>query len=168
MYNILKYILILALFIPQISKGQTYILPNEKLIYSFETTNHKVMFLCQDKSNKYMIYRFGTKGKIEFEFPEQKDNSSWGKFLFSSWLRGGGVKNEGIDLNFVSFVNNRMKYIIYNTYYAVGNRYNTGIRVINLISKKEIDIKGNMKTRKGTLTDLRDNKLIGQDDELYD
>ena len=147
--------------------GQGYLLPNEELIFSFSTQKGKKVTLNKDKNNQYIIYRYGSDKKIELEFPS-KSASSWKSFNYSFYLRGGGSQNEGMDLNYVYFTNNNYQYIIYDTYYAVGEKHSIGIKIIDLKTKKTTDIKGNIKTRKGTLIDFRDNKLLEITDELFD
>ncbi|MFT5254612.1 MAG: acyl-CoA-binding protein [Flavobacteriales bacterium] len=170
--NYKKYeflILMLFLITSNLSFGQKYLLSNEELIYSFETQNGKNLMLAKDKNDKYIMYRYGTKTKIEFEYPG-KLNESWSKFKYSFYLRGGGKMNEGMDLNYIAFINENYKYVIYDTYFSVKNKTNIGIKIIDLKTEKIIDLKGKTKTRKGTLVDFRDNKHIGIDDEneLYD
>nr|WP_315169686.1 hypothetical protein [uncultured Flavobacterium sp.] len=148
--------------------GQKYVLKNEKIIYSFQTNKGKIMTLCSDKNGKYIIYRFGTKNNIELEYPNNKDKSSWNTFEYSYWLRGGGIENEGIDLNYVAFTIDKNKYVIYNTYFANGEKYATGIKIINLLNKNVVNITGNYKTIKGTLIDFRFDKSIKEGEELYD
>lgn len=160
-------LLFLILTISNLSFRQDYLLPNEIEIYSFEIQKGKKLMLAKDKNDEYIIYRFGTKNKIELEFPN-KTKESWNRFKYSYWLRGGGITNEGIDLNYIAFINNEYKYIIYNTYYATGNKTSVGIKVINLKTSKIADIKGIKKTQKGTLVDFRDNRLLKIDDQLYD
>jgi hypothetical protein len=147
--------------------GQKYLLPNETVIFSFNTQNGKIVTVNKDKENKYIIYRYGTKDNVEFEFPN-KSKSSWTNFKYSSYLRGGGIQNEGMDLNYLSFVNEKFKYVIYDTYYARGNNQNVGIKIIDLKSNKVTNIKGLVKTRKGTLVDFRDNELVETGEELYE
>ena len=110
--------------------AQEYILPNETLIYSFETQNGKKLVLAKEKNDKYIVYRFGTKDKIEFEFPE-KTKESWEKFKYSFYLRGGEIQNEGMDLNYVKFINRDYQYVIYDTYYAAENKTSIGIKITN-------------------------------------
>ena len=170
--NFKKYkflILLFFLITSNLTFGQKYLLPNEELIYSFETKNGKKLMLAKDKKENYIVYRFGTKTKIEFEFPDNL-KESWSKFKYSFYLRGGGKINEGIDLNYIAFVNENYKYVIYDTYFSVENKTNIGIKIIDLRTDKIIEIKGDIKTRKGNLVQFRDNKLIGIDDEneLYD
>lgn len=165
-----KFLILLLLSITSnLSFGQKYLLQNEELIYSFKTQNGKKMLLTKDKNDNYIIYRFGTKTKIEFEFPE-KLKTSWSKFKYSFYLRGGGKINEAMDLNYISFINKNYKYVIYDTYFSVENKTNIGVKIIDLRTGKIIDIKGNLKSRRGNLVGFRDNKLIGIDDEneLYD
>ncbi len=147
--------------------GQKYILPNELSIFSFETNNGRKVTICKDKENKYIIYRYGTKQKIEFEFPS-KSEASWKKFKYSSWLRGGGMQNAGIDLNYLYFTNENYRYVVYDSYFSEANESNIGIKITDLKTQKTTDIKGKIKSRKGTLTDFRDNNLIEIGDELFD
>jgi hypothetical protein len=162
-----QVIFVLFFLVTKAGFGQTYILPNEELIYSFETKNGKVMVLAKDKANEYIIYRFGTKTKIEFEFPE-KSKDSWSKFKYSFAFRGGGISNSGIDLNYVYFTNNNFQYVIYDTYFSEGEKYNIGVKIIDLNTNKIIDIKGLRKTQKGNLIAFRDNNLLEIGDDLFD
>ncbi len=92
--------------------------------------------LAKDKNDAYIVYRFGTANKVEFEFPE-KTKDSWSKFKYSFWLRGGGAANEGIDLNYVYFGNKEYTYVVYDTYHAVGDIQRVGVKVINRSTKKK-------------------------------
>ncbi|WP_426094356.1 hypothetical protein [Flavobacterium sp. DSR2-3-3] len=157
-------IILLMLAFSNLIFAQKYLLPNEKLIYSFETQNGKKLVLAKDQNDKYIIYRFGTKNKIEFEFPE-KTKESWNLFKYSFYLRGGGIQNEGMDLNYIKFINGDYKYVVHDTYYAVGNVNSILIKITNLKNNKTTDIRGKEKTQKGNLTDFRFNKLLEIEDE---
>ena len=163
MRNILLLILIA---IAGLSYGQEHF-GNEALIFSFNTQNGKKVILSKDTSNNYIIYRYVCNGKIEFEFPN-KLKSSWKDFKYSYYLRGGGVQNEGVDLNYIYFINNNYKYIIYDTSHIIGDKSNIGVKIIDLKTNKITNIKGNPKTRKGTLVDFRDNNLLEIGEELFD
>ena len=103
------YLFVLFLLFSTIAYGQTYLLKTEELILSFEIKNGKRVVLAKDKTNSYIVYRYGTKSKIEFEFPT-KSKESWLKFKYSFYLRGGGTSNEGMDLNYIYFTNENFKY----------------------------------------------------------
>jgi len=122
--------------------------------------------LNKDKTNNYIIYRFGCKNKIEFEFPG-KSKSSWTDFKYSFSLLEGEVQNEGMDLNYIYFTNKDFKYAIYDTYFAIGNKQEIGIKIIHLKSNKITDVKGDIKTRKGTLADFRYNNLLEIGNDLF-
>lgn len=162
-----KFLTFFLLFASLQSLGQDYLRNNEELILSFRTNNQKQVYLVKDKGNKYIVYRFGSKDKVEFEFPSTTDNC-WSKFTYSFYLRGGGAANEGMDLNYLYFTNEGFRYVVYHTYYAVGNKRGVGVKVINLRTGKTVDIKGDSKTRKGTLVDFRDNGLLEIGEELFD
>jgi len=158
---------IILLTVTLSASGQHYLLPNEVNIFSFTTQTGKQVALNRDKENKYIIYRYGTKDKIEFEFPH-KSKSSWSNFKYSFLLRDGGTQNEGLDLNYLYFINKGFKYVIYDTYFSVGQMKNVGIKIFDLKSDKTTNIKGNNKTRKGTLVDFRDNGLVEIGEETFD
>lgn len=148
--------------------SQDYVLKNEEIVFQFKTKNNKIMSLCKDKTNKYMVYRFGTKEKLEFEYPQEKDKSSWDKFEYSFWFRGGGKENSGIDLNYLAFTNQNMKYVLFHTYAAEDKSYNLGVKVIDISTDNEVVIKGLKNSQKGTLVDFRFNNLVKEGDEIYD
>ena len=147
------------LLIPSAVNAQQLLLKNESVIFSFDVKNGKHAVLAKDTGNIYIVYRYGTTDSVEFEYPE-KNKGSWKEFKYSYYLRGGGMQNEGMDLNNLYFINNGYKYTVYDTYYAVGNKSEFGIKVTNLKTNKTVDIKGLRKTRKGRITDFRDNNLI--------
>ncbi|MBS7786173.1 hypothetical protein KIH23_02595 [Flavobacterium sp. CYK-55] len=143
------------------------LLPNETNLFSFKTHNNKTVTLAQDKDQKYMVYRFGTPEKIELEYPE-KELKSYNKFKYSFYMRGGGKMNEGMDVNFVSFIQGDYKYVLYATYYAIDEKSEIGIKVIHLKTNKTTKIKGQLKSQKGSLIDFRYNELLSIDDQLYE
>lgn len=158
-------ILLFTLFLTKCLLAQaSYTLKNEEAIFSLETKSGKIAVLSKDKGDNYIVYRFGTKDKIEIEYPG-KTQDSWKKFKYSFYFRGGGKANEAMDLNYVAFENNGYKYVIYDTYGAVDEKSETGILVTNLKTSKTSKIIA--KHKKGTLIDFRENNLLEIDDELY-
>ena len=158
--------LIIVILIPILTIGQNYILENEQVLLEFNTQNNKKLIIAKDNSDKYLIYRYGTKDKIEFEYPNNKSDS-WKKFKFSSYLRGGGKTNEGMDLNYLYFQVDNYKYVIYEEYFAETEQTNYGIKVIDSNSEKITNIKADKKTIKGNLFIFRDNKKVEKGDELF-
>lgn len=164
-----KNFLILFFFLStKFCLGQNILLPNEKLLFSFQTENNKNILIACDTNYSYIIYRLIAENIIEQEFPTIKNKESWAKFEYSYWLRGGGVVNEGLDINFLAFTDKNVKYVIYDTYYAIGNESKIGVKATDLITNKTTDSKGVKSTRKGNLVNFRDNKLISVGDELYE
>lgn len=147
------------LFFSLATEAQSLLLKNESIILSFDTKNGKQVVLAKDSGNAYIVYRYGTIDSIEFEYPK-KNKDSWKKFKYSYYMRGGGDQNEGMDLNYLYFINKGYKYSIYDTYYAAGNESAIGINVTNLKTSKTIDIKGIKNSRKGTMIAFRDNNLV--------
>ncbi|HLO79407.1 MAG TPA: hypothetical protein VK166_00525 [Chitinophagaceae bacterium] len=147
--------------------GQGYLKPNEQIILSFQINGGKQVFLVKDRGDKYISYRFGTKDKVEFEYPGINKHSLE-RFTYSYYIRGGGKANEAMDLNYLYFTNGGYQYVLYQNYFAAEEKLEVGIKVTDLEKKKTVDIKGDVKTKKGTLVDFRDNGLVKIGDDLFD
>lgn len=134
---------------------------DEEILFSFKTENsNKTLSVCMSKSDQeYIVYRFGTKEKVELEFPEDKADS-WSKFAYFYYLRGGGKENVGMDMNYLMFENGGYEYEIYQEYTAVDESTKVGVRIKDKSTKKETDIKGLSDTLIGSLIGLRDNDKI--------
>lgn len=157
-----KYIFILTFLIPATFWAQ-YLLPNEEVIYSFETKNGKKMSLVKDKKNQYIQYRFGTKNKVEMEFPAERTKESWKKFHYNSYMRGGGKDNAGMEIDNLLFKNNGYEYVIFRAYHSEGNDYSAGI-IIKDSKGKESRISGNYKTVERCICNLQDTGMIERED----
>lgn len=157
-----KLLLIIYLLIPLTFWAQ-HLLPNEEVIYSFETKNGKKMTLVKDKNNQYIQYRFGSPNKIEMEFPKERTKESWKKFHYNSYWRGGGIQNAGMEIDNLSFNHNGYDYLLFRTYHAEGEVYTAGI-IIKDQKGKETRIKGNYKTVKGCICNLEETKMIERED----
>jgi hypothetical protein len=147
--------------------AKTPLLKNEVVIFSFDTKNSKNVCLVKDTSDKYIVYRISKNDKIEMEFPE-KTSDSWKKLTYSFYLRGGGNENEGVDLNYVYFENNGFKYIVYDITSSRDSTPSIGVRVIENKTGGITNNEGINNSKKGTLVDFRDNKLINKSDETFD
>lgn len=167
MNNYLKLLLTIVLFITNHFSFAQYLLKNEKTIFSFTTENGKLVTVAKDATDAYLVYRFGTNDKTELKFPADK-NESWREFEYSFYFRGGGEQNEGMDLNYLAFINGNFKYVIYDIYYSVDDKIQVGVKVINQESGETIDIKGDAATRIGSLFEFRSNELVETSDEMYD
>lgn len=162
---VLYSILFLSIFPFDKSTEISYQLKNEKLVYQLKMKNGKQLSVCIDKDEKYIVYRYGSKNKIELEYPKEKDFSSFQKFKYSGWSRGGGIKNSAMELKYLAFTNNGIKYVVYDTYFAEINKSNAGIKVIEF-QNKITDLKGLKKSAKGNLSNLKDKAK--ESEELYD
>lgn len=134
---------------------------NEEILFSFFIVNeNKVVTFAKSKNEpSYMIYRFGNKDNIEVEFPKNLINS-WHEFTYSYYFRGGNLENEGLDLNYVTFEKNGIKYKIFQEYSSEKNGIDVGIEEINMKTNKSIIYRANENTIIGNLNDFRDNKKI--------
>lgn len=121
---VLYSILFLSIFQFDKSTEISYQLKNENLVYQLKMKNGKQLSVCIDKDEKYIVYRYGSKNKIELEYPKEKDLSSFQKFEYSEYKRGGGIQNAAMELKYLAFTNNGIKYVVYDTYFAEINKSN--------------------------------------------
>ena len=135
---------------------------NEYVIFSFNTLPGKTASLCISKTitskSGYIMYRYGTKAKIELEYPADTLNS-FSKFQFLMYSRGGGKANAGLELNNIEFTNNHFTYSLYDDYSAEGESYTRAIMITNDSTGKKItiDAKG---TVTGHLSVFRDKNIV--------
>lgn len=135
---------------------------NEEVLFSFKVENSpKILSVCLAKTQPdYIVYRFGTKDKIELEFPQNNDSDSWSSFIYSYYLRGGGTENEGMDMNYLVFENGGYEYKVYEEFIHKDKDTQVGIRITVKLTKQKTDIKGLSGTIQGSLIKLRDHEKI--------
>lgn len=139
-----KYKLIILLIVSNVIFGQEYLLKNEEIIFSFDAKNKKKLVLAKDKGEKYIVCRYGTIDKIEFEFPE-KTEESWGRFSYSYFSRNGNIENS------IIFNHNGFKYTIFDCYYPDNrNKFSIGMSIED-DEHKIAYLRGKIKTQKGKL-----------------
>lgn len=155
-------VLFLFLLVPVFVFSQ-YILKNEEVIFSFETKQGKKMFLVKDMDNQYIQYRFGSKNNIEMQYPKERNLSSWKKFGYNSYWRGGGIQNAGMEIDNISFDNDGYHYLVYRTYFSEGEDYYAGIKITN--SKGAVTrIRAKYKTVTGCICNLEETGKIEKKD----
>ncbi|MFD1256301.1 hypothetical protein ACFQ3S_05790 [Mucilaginibacter terrae] len=117
--------------------------------------------LALDTANKYIIYRYGTSKYIEFEYPKDTINS-FNKFKRFYYVRYGGYPNAGTEISQVEFTNEGFTYKIYDQSFTLDESYRSeiGLTIESPKLKKQIEIKGLVKTRKGGLMGLKESELI--------
>lgn len=106
-------------------------------------TEHVLLSCTMDKSQKtlslcglqpsesqagYIAYRFGTAQKIELEYPKDK-NDSFNLFTYSTYFRGGGKQNAGLDLVSIFFTNESTQYEIFSNWSAEDEKTTHGVIV---------------------------------------
>lgn len=163
----MKNLAYIFLFLTQALFAQAdYIKSNEELVFSFKTNKGKKVILAKDKGDKYLVYRFGKKDKVEMEFPEDVKDS-WAKFKYAYYFRGGGKANAGLEIENIIFENGDYKYVVYRDYSAEEDESTVGVLVINMKTGKETRITGDTDTIEGSFMEIRESGLMEMADEMY-
>lgn len=126
--------------------------PNESTVFAFQLENNKWVSVSKEKNGKYLVYRFGNKDKIELQVPAVLDTSSWNRFLFSGYSRGGGKENAAMRFGYLSFRNKETIYEVYELWNSEDDGEHCGLTVI--IDNKAGNLKGVLASRHGNLLDL--------------
>ncbi|KAF5435095.1 hypothetical protein C5S36_03845 [Candidatus Methanophagaceae archaeon] len=158
MSNKLVLLILILLFAVAYSWGynERLGLPNENVVFSFVSEDEKVISVCVAEDESYLVYRFGTPDKIELQFPSDSELVySWELFSFEYYFRGGGDKNEGLDINYLYFTFDDLSYEVYHEYYSVDNITSIGARITDVNTDYEYHLVGNPETIKGNLSNLR-------------
>ncbi|MDU9048701.1 MAG: hypothetical protein Q3M30_07600 [Candidatus Electrothrix sp. Rat3] len=137
----------------------------ETTVFAFRLKNSgKYLSVSQGKADgrDYLVCRFGKPSAVELEFPAKKENS-WDEFSYWWYLRGGGPQNDGMDLNYLAFVNNDWEYVVYEEYAAVPDTYEVGVLLVRPSDCKYIDLLGVPDSVVGALMSFRDNENIVQE-----
>jgi hypothetical protein len=127
--------------------------PNENTVYAFQLQNNKWVTVSKEKNGKYLVYRFGNKDKIELQVPAVLDTSSWSRFLFSGYNRGGGKENAAIHFGYLSFRNKETVYEVYELWNSEDDIEHCGLTIM-IDDKKPVKLDGVLKSRHGNLLDL--------------
>ncbi|NLC18197.1 MAG: hypothetical protein GX757_03070 [Clostridiales bacterium] len=129
---------------------------NEEIIISFSIADSdKLAALCVSKEEpSYIAFRLGRSENVEFEFPDNLTDS-WNKFIYSYYLRGGGIENEGLDLNYLRFEYNGTEYQLFQEYSAESDATDVGIRTIDSSTNNETVLRASEDSIKGDLRELR-------------
>ena len=130
--------------------------PGENTVFSFVTNGGRTVSLCEGPKSAYLVYRFGTATKTELQYPAVLDGSSWKKFTYWAYHRGGGVANAGEELQQLSFKNGAVEYLLFDETHAFLNRakeedYRHGVGVLVTVNGKEIRIAGTAHAINGSL-----------------
>lgn len=139
------------------SNAKNLCLPSEKTVFSFETKSKKILSICKSTDGVYLTYRFGTPNKIELQFPNKLNNTSWGKFEFSGMSRAGGKINAGFGDYSVVFENGNAEYTVFQEWSDEDDTYSIGVTIAGAIGKP-FTINGLKKTQEGSLVLLEDER----------
>lgn len=125
----------------------------EQVIFSFTVTKtNKTASLCEGEKSLYLSYRYGATDKIELQYPSRLDESSWSKFEFAAYSRGGGIENDAMGDYSVSFNNHGARYIVSQSWRLAEDEYFIGILVD--INGKRYILQGDKESQVGSLVRL--------------
>jgi len=134
----------------------------EHLVFGFLTKKGKTLTVAEGKVENdmhatYIVYRYGTKDKVELSFPAEGEMFSPEEFICSIYMRPGGPENAGLDVKSLKFNIKGYKYEVYDEYSAESSKGRSiGVRVTDMKKKKVIaDIEGDISTMYGSMVDLK-------------
>ena len=145
----------------------------ETVVFSFATKAGKTAALCRGANGSYLVYRFGTAAKVELQYPTKLDASSWQKFTYWSYRRGGGAHNAGLETYRLTFVNNGVEYTIIDEVTALYDKqheeiYPRAVNVTVTVKGKEVTVVGNSDTAVGELVAVSHDHKVKLAEEMME
>lgn len=137
--------------------------PNEDIVFAFQLEDQQWVSVCKEKNGKYLLCRFGQNNKIQLQVPALLDSTSWNRFTFSGYNRGGGKANAAMHFAYLSFKNKDVIYEVYELWNSEDSIEHCGLTV--MIKNKAIDKPGVLKTRKGNLLELLYNDRMKKEED---
>lgn len=125
----------------------------EERVLSFETTTKKLVSLCRGEAGSYLVYRSGSAGRIDLQFPDKLDDTSWRHFAFD------GRSRDGFSAHILTFLHGDAEYAIYQDSDAGQKTHDIGLQVER--NGKTVAHKGIHASQEGSL-----HKLEEDDDKL--
>jgi hypothetical protein len=144
-----------AVNVPQLQAG-SLCGTEEKIVFSCTTTKAaKIVSLCSSKEltkdKGHLQYRFGLPGKIELEFPQQRENTQRA-FKYSHYFRAQFDQTE------ISFTSAGYEYAIFDDYNGEQKpaRSDQGVRITPPNNGKEITLncRGKAQAQYGDLPEV--------------
>lgn len=102
-----------------------------------------------------MVYRFGTKSKVELQYPKKPDANSWNLFHYNGQWRFGGKANAGFGALSVKFTNIDTRYKIFEDWSDEDGSNEFGLEV-NKEKAASIKLAIDKSSQIGTLLRLND------------
>lgn len=141
------------------SNAATLCRADETTIFAFKISNkRKYMAICQEPKEGYLVYRYGTPGNIELQYPEILNEDSWKSFKFYGYSRGGGVENDAMGDYYLSFENNGVEYTVTQGWRLARDEYSLTLLID--IGEKRIALRGDRESQLGSLVRLESKKKL--------
>lgn len=122
----------------------------ERLVYSFigENNHEYQLWLEGDVFHYYDLLLGDTVVNISDSL-----NATNPLLVYKGYFRGG-VDNEGLDLNYLEFTYDRVKYVLFDEYSMVDDVHRIGIRIYT--TDEVLEIYAKRDTIEGSLRDVRE------------
>lgn len=109
----MKFALFVVLVLTAVPPPVSLCTSNEKVVFSCTLKSSRIVSLCSSpeltKDKGYLQYRFGLPGKIELEFPKEREKSQQ-VFKYTHYFRAQ------VDLTEISFTSDGYQYSIFDDY----------------------------------------------------
>ena len=136
---------------------------NEDIVFAFRLDDKKWVSVCKEKEDKYLVYRIGTKDKIDLQVPTVLDTTSWNRFRFNGYSRGGGKENAAMYFGYLSFGTKGIGYEVYQLWNSEDSIQHCGINIF--VDDKLTKVNGDIESKKGNLVNLLYEPKIKKEDE---
>lgn len=136
--------------------------PNEEVIMAFKTKNRKIVTINADKNQGYIVFRYGDKDSIKFQYPKELNEKSWSSFNYSSFIQNSN-KIDAEEKFRLSFFYNGIRYTIHQNLHIPTEDEELELIITGIVDACDLVAKPH--TRMGTLAKLQNTRVIKDDAE---
>lgn len=156
--------LLCLLLLPMIGKAQDEVYPvgkllqdNEEIVMAFITKNRKIVTINADKNQEYIVFRYGDKDSIKFQYPKELNESSWNQFTYYSFVKNDN-SYDAAEKYKLSFFYNGIRYTISQFKHIPTEDEELELLITGIVDGCQLSAKPH--TRMGTLAKLQNTGVM--------
>lgn len=164
------YGLLFLLIMPVMAQAQNeayplgkLLLSNEEVVMSFKTKNRKIVTVNTDKNYGYIVFRYGDKDSVKFQYPKDLNENSWQQFTYYSSKQ----KNEKVDTDMeifqLSFFYNGISYNVNQNLHIPTEDEDLELNITGIVDGCRLSAKPH--TRIGSLATLQNSEVTKKETE---
>ena len=137
--------------------------PNEDVIMCFKTKKNKIVTVNTDKTHKYLVFRYGDKDSVKFQYPKELNEDSWQQFTYYSNEQKKEKADPDMEKYQLSFFYNGISYNVNQNRHLHTEDEDLELDITGIVDGCSLSAKQH--TRIGSLATLQKSKVTKKETE---